>query len=298
MFYIFGGTVDGRQAQGDFWVFDSAREEWERIATQGREHPRAVFGAALVPMEDSLLLIGGSAPEGLDFLFWRFWIADGRWEPVRAPSLGPMPSPVAVAVAPTATIVLTGATETDLLCVDRDQTKRVKVSGIPPIAPEARKRVVEDEVETIGSSISAVAYREWVIVFGDNDDTKSYAVSLGETKHKWIALPASAKFGPVPAISRYAACAGDDCVWLHGGVMKYRAVGSALYKIQLIGQDRNPLFNERGRVDVARLALLPIREREARDTVKEEPWVLKNINTPYADLGAERVHLDDSVPGT
>jgi hypothetical protein len=88
--FIYGGTADGKTGLDDFWEFTNGR--WSAVTIAGTVRPPAGFGFDLCwyppavgePGPGSLLLTGGSEGE---FVFYRFYLLERRWEIVRPTEL-------------------------------------------------------------------------------------------------------------------------------------------------------------------------------------------------------------------
>jgi hypothetical protein len=230
-FYIFGGCSEGKQQWSDFWCLDLPADlQWDRINLQWRRLKGPgpalppLVGASLAVFEDCLLLVGGKGTDG--FPIWRYFWEGKRWVEVRATvrhrrdicnhSLFP--------VAP-GVCLLFGSQQntTPLLLTDYGQTVvMLKTSGFGPVTSGFR---------------CAVKYGNMILVFNDDNDDMVFAIDLKRTTdmkdYRWTVLKPLGRLEGVRMLSNYAICAGENCIWLHGGVTKYGHTESALYRVQL-----------------------------------------------------------------
>jgi hypothetical protein len=90
-----------------------------------------------------------------------------------------------------------------------------------------------------GSAIGCLAslgvlYKNWFIVPGDRGQMQPYAIEPRSKKRLWFAIRSVAKPAFIQSRSCYGLCAGEGCLWLHGGVTRSMEVHSALFKIEVV----------------------------------------------------------------
>jgi hypothetical protein len=192
VFYICGGSVDRRNAMGDFWTFDIESKTWWRIAGAGKRPPAAI-GCSLVALENSLLLIG----EGPIF---PFQIADQCWESVGSPIGARSPWPAGFPIGPDSAFVVAGSANVGVLCVreNGENVHRVRAFGMPSIAQKKGNEGAELH------AAACVAYEERIFVFADKEGMQAYGISMTPGQQKWSAIATTAKYEFLITRSSYA----------------------------------------------------------------------------------------------
>jgi hypothetical protein len=116
--------------------------------------------------------------------------------------------------------------------------------------------------------LAAVRWRTSVLVFDEN--AQPYALALAGGEQRWVQAEVTPDHRLLPVAGRFALCAGDDCLWLHGGLTRCQTVGSALFRISVEEAQGGP---GEAAIDLRALTYEPLR-RLRRATITEEPWVL------------------------
>ena len=214
--YIWGGTVNGVDPLGDFWVFDTEKVAWTRLKPAG-DVPPPDYGLTLTAFEDCLVLVGGRQACRVH----KYVISENSWQEVKHKS-GFKPATLdghnTFAFGKTGLIVIGGDPvnlRVFLLKNFGEQWVIRDVTGLYPC--NLRQRAGR-----IGNRL---------VVFGDDKtDSTQYLVDIQEWH--WMAGHAEG-VKPLPEVRNYAVCEGDNCIWFHGGVSKFKNMEQTLYRVTI-----------------------------------------------------------------
>ena len=70
-----------------------------------------------------------------------------------------------------------------------------------------------------------------IVMFGDDRiDTNAYMLDI----KRWHWLPVYADgVKPLPEVRNYTVCEGENCLWFHGGVSKFKNMEQTLYRVTI-----------------------------------------------------------------
>jgi hypothetical protein len=257
-FYIYGGTVDGKQGLRDFWVFEFGTLKWERIPMgDGQCSPPKLIGCALTAFSDCLMLVGGTGPGGGCPVF-KFMFESRRWEEVPVGVTMSLTGHSLFVIDDDTGLVVGGKEDTDVLCISKTgEVTRLKTTGIAPTGRDGP---------------ACVQFGFSFLVFGDEKTKAVYTLNAGDGKRsRWVvARDSPGKDHPSPTAG-YALCPGENCVWLHGGKCDRKTQGE-LYRVEIV------VRGERRRSSVmdfkfGALETEPVRVQRSRERVKEDNWL-------------------------
>ena len=214
--YIWGGTVNGVDPLGDFWVFDTQKVTWIRLKPEG-DVPPADYSLTLTPFKDSLVLVGGHQACRV----FKYVIAENRWYEIHMKS-GFRPATLSnhntFAYGRTALIVIGGDPVNTRVFLLKNFGEGWLLSDVVGICPL-----------NLMQRCGRVGKR--IVMFGDDRiDTNAYMLDI----KRWHWLPVYADgVNPLPEVRNYAVCEGENCLWFHGGVSKFKNMEQTLYRVTI-----------------------------------------------------------------
>jgi hypothetical protein len=219
--YLFGGTVNGRDGLGDFWVFSG--NHWTQIESSG---PPPGFGLDLCffPETGDLLLSGGLEK----FVFFKYSIKDKVWEQIAADIQVPPVIGLKTFRMQSGCGFLVGGHTREGKCNNTilwfssfgKHTKLLLCTGMPPC-------------DRIWASFGRIG--NFIFVVGGENEFQAFVLDV--ESQQWSLPRNSGVKNSCPSFYGAACYVENGVVWIHGGFSDTGEVQAVLYQVKVTSKE-------------------------------------------------------------